>query len=172
MDKDSKISDIYDTLKDATAVFVVCNGKILLKRFMFEDIWCCGAVLGKIIKDNEDPVNELIKIEKDQLGIDLPPKYICTIVSYINKPKPDGRVRLTSPIYLLEIAEEVKTQIKKDKDLVWMNIDEIKKSEEIREDDKLIFDRILSGNYKDFTLDVDQMGKWGRPKLLAIEENI
>ena len=138
---------------------------------MYEDIWCCGAVLGKFIEKGEDPIKELVKIEKDQLGIDLLPSYICTITSYINKPKPDGRVRLTSPIYLLEIAEEVKSQIKKDKGLVWMNIDEIKKSEEIREDDRLIFERVLSGNYKDFTLDVDQMGKWGRPKLLAIEEN-
>jgi len=171
MNKDSKIFDNYDTPKESTAVFVVCSGKILLKRYIYEDIWCCGAVLGKFIEEGDDPIQELIKIEKDQLGIDLPPQYICTIVSYINKPKPDGRVRLTSPIYLLEIAEEVKTQIKKDKDLVWMNIDEIKKSEEIREDDKLIFERILSGNYKDFTLDLDQMGKWGRPKLLAIEEN-
>jgi hypothetical protein len=171
MNKDSKISDNYDTPKESAAVFVVCSGKILLKRYIYEDIWCCGAVLGKFIEKDADPIKELIKIEKDQLGIDLPPKYICTIVSYINKPKPDGRVRLKSPIYLLEITEEVKSQIKKDKDFVWMNIDKIKKSEEIREDDKLIFDRILSGNYKDFTLDVDQMGKWGRPKLLAFEEN-
>jgi len=170
MNKVSKISDNYDTPKESAAVFVVCSGKILLKRYIYEDIWCCGAVLGKFIEKGADPIKELIKIEKDQLGIDLPPKYICTIVSYINKPKPDCRVRLTSPIYLLEIAEEVKSQIKKDKDLVWMNIDEIKKSKEIREDDKLIFERILSGNYKDFTLDVDQMGKWGRPKLLAFEE--
>jgi ADP-ribose pyrophosphatase YjhB (NUDIX family) len=164
---DSKISTKYDTPKDSAAVFVVYDGKILLKRYMYEGIWCCGAVLGKFIEEGEDPIQELIKIEKDQLGIDLPPRYICTITSYINKPKPDGRVRLISPIYLLEIDENSKKRIKKDKDLVWLDADAVSKSEEIRDDDKLIFEHVLEGNYKNQTMDVDQMGKWGRPKLLA-----
>jgi ADP-ribose pyrophosphatase YjhB (NUDIX family) len=163
----SQISTKFDTAKDSVAVFILCGGKILLKRHKYEGVWCCEAFLGKFIKPGEDPIEELVQIEKDRLGIDLPPKNICTIVSYINKPKPDGRVRLTSMIYLLEISEDVKSQIKKDESLIWMSTDEVNNSKEIRQDDKLIFARILGGNYKNLTMDVDQMGKWGRPDLLA-----
>ncbi len=160
------ISTRFDNTKESSPVFVVCEDRMLLKRYKFEDIWCCGATLGRFIEKGQDPIEMLIQLEKDELGIDLPPKYICTVVSYINKPKPDGRVRLTSPIYLLEISEVVKKKIKTDPQNRWMNAEEINNSKEIREDDKLIFTRILDGKYEDIVLDVDQMEKWGKAKLL------
>jgi len=100
----------------------------------------------------------------------LPPKYICAIVSYINKPKPDGRVRLTSSIYLLEISEGIKSKIKKDPQHRWMKVEEVNNSKEIREDDKFIFTRILEQKYNDIVLDVDQMEKWAKAKLLGWKE--
>ena len=167
---ESNISNKFDNAKNSAAVFVLRDGKILLKRYKFEDIWCCGATLGRFIEKGQDPIEMLIQLERDELGIDLPPKYICTVVSYINKPKPDGRVRLTSPIYLLEISEIIKKKIKKDPQNRWMNAEEINNSKEIREDDKLIFTRILDGKYEDIVLDVDQMEKWGKAKLLGWKE--
>ena len=161
------ISTKFDNAKESSPVFVVCGDRMLLKRFKFEDIWCYGATLGRFIEKGQDPIEMLIQLEKDELGIDLPPKYICTIVSYINKPEPDGRVRLTSPIYLLEISEDIRGKIKKDSQVKWMNVEEINNSKEIREDDKLIFTRIIEQKYDDIVLDVDQMGKWAKAKLLS-----
>ena len=166
----SDISSNFDTAKESAAVFVIYEGRILLKRFKFEGIWCCGATMGKFLENSEDPTQELIKLEKENLGIDLPPKYICTIVSYINKPKPDGRVRLTSLIYLLEISEGIKSKIKKDPKHRWMKVEEVNNSKEIREDDKFIFTRILEQKYNDIVLDVDQMEKWAKAKLIGWKE--
>jgi len=166
----AKISTKFDTAKESAAVFVVSEGRILLQRYKFEGIWCCEPVIGKFIEAGEDPIKALVKLEEEQIGISLPPTYICTVVSYINKPNPDGRVRLTSPIYLLEIDASTKAQIKENKQQRWMDVAEVDESKEIRVDDKLIFTRILEGNYKDLTLDVDQMGKWARPTLLGWKE--
>ncbi len=165
-----KISENFDTAKSSAAVFVIYEDTLLLNRYKFQGLWCCGAVLGKFVKGDENQIKELVKLEKEQLGIELTPRFICTNVSYINKPKPDGRVRLTSQIYLLDISADTKNEIKKDKQQRWMNIEEINKSKEIREDDKVIFANVLTGKNSDLVLDVDQMGMWGKAKLISWEE--
>ncbi len=166
----SSISTHFDTPKESVVVFVVCDGKLLLRRYEYQGIWVCEATVGEFFTKGEDTLKKVIEVEKQQLDISIRPKFICNIESYINKPKPDGRVRLRSLIYLLEITEEIKSQIKKDSQFRWLGLEEINNSKIIREDDKLIFSRILKGNYKDIILNVDQMGKWGRPKLLDWSE--
>lgn len=165
-----QISTKFDTAKNSAAVFVICEDTMLLTRYKFQDLWCCGAVLGKFIKDDKNQVKELVKLEKEQLGIELVPRFVCTVVSYINKPKPDGRVRLTTQIYSLDISLDTKNDIKKDNQQRWMNMEEINKSKEVREDDKVIFANILEGTHSDLILDVDQMGKWRDAKLLNWSE--
>ncbi len=164
------ISLNFDTPKESVAVFIICDNKLLLTRYKYEGVWVCGATQGTFFKKGDDPLKKVIEVEREQLGITLVPKFACTIESYINKPKPDGRVRLRSLIYLLEITEESKSQIKKNNQFRWLNLEEINESKIIREDDKLIFSRFLSHNHKDLIMDVDQMGKWGRPKLLDWSE--
>lgn len=161
------ISLKFDTSKEAVVLLIVCNNKLMLTKYKFENIWVMATTQGAVLNEGDDPSQKITEVVKEQLGISLVPKYACTVVSYINKTMPDGRVRLTSPIYLLDITEKTKSQIKDDDPPTWLTLEEINESQIIREDDKLIFSRILQKNFEDLILDVVQMGKWGRPKLIA-----
>lgn len=161
----STIPTHFDTQKTSAGMIVICNDKILVQKDQLQGRTIYNT-FGTFL-DNNDPYEQIMAVQKEQLGTSFKATLQGTMVEYIQKPAPDGRVQLTSQVYTLRLNEDQKSSLNLKGNQFWVSKKEIQESDAIREDDKIIFERLLNNAPLNIVMDVDQMNKWIDAKLLA-----
>ena len=70
-------------------------------------------------------------------------------------------------MYTLQLSEDQKSSLTLKDNQFWISKKEMENTNAIRQDDKIIFKRLLSNSDMNIVMDVDQMNKWIDAKLLA-----
>ena len=161
----STISTHFDTQKTSVGMIVICNDEILVQKDELQGRTIYNT-FGSFLYSN-DPFEQIMTVQKEQLGTSFKATPHGTMVEYIQKPAPDGRVQLKSHMYTLQLSENQKSSLTLKDNQFWISKKEMENTNAIRQDDKIIFKRLLSNSDMNIVMDVEQMNKWIDAKLLA-----
>jgi len=159
------IPNHYDTKKLSVGMIVVCNNKVLVNIDEFQGRTIYNTFGTFFNGDNHH--EQIMGVQKAQLGTSYDVTHHGAMIEYIHKPPPDGIVQLTSHVYTLPLNEEQRSRLSLKDNQFWISKKEIQESDAIREDDKIMFERLFNNDPMNIVMDVDQMGKWIDAKLLA-----
>lgn len=159
------IPNHYDTQKLSVGMIVICNDEVLVNKDELQGIIIYNTFGTFFNGDNHH--EQIMTVQKEQLGTSYDVDHHGEMIEYIHKPPPDGRVQLTAYVYTLPLNEEQKSRLNLKDNQFWVSKKEIQESDAIREDDKIIFERLFNNEHINIVMDVDQMGKWIDAKLLA-----
>jgi hypothetical protein len=160
-----KILGNFDTQKSSAMLLVICEDELLLQEIE-HDGGLIYDTFGTFV-DETEPLTRLMATQKDNLGTAYELQDSGVITEYINKPLPDGRVKLIVYTYVLLLTTDQKDMLTFKDNWLWFDSKKIDGTATIRQDDKLIFKRVLASKSLNMILEVEQMGRWIDAKLVA-----
>lgn len=162
----NSISTKHDTEKTSAMLLIKCGAELLLQKIEHQKAIIYDA-FGTFVESTDTAKAQIMKVQDENFASSFRVEFVGKVLAYIDKPKPDGRVQLTTFIYQIELDQEKASKLKFKDSYVWLNAKDIQNNDLIREDDKIIFTFALSNQDLNIVVDVDQHGQWIDARLLA-----
>lgn len=160
------INQHFDEYKQSAMFIFMHNNSVLLQKSEHQ-----GKIIhdmfGTFLNPGDIPEESIMKRQNELFSTAHTLKYEGTIISYLQKPS--GRVKLETRAYSARLTDQELNSLPLDSKMHWVDISEIKGYTSLREDDKIIIERVMHNESLNIIIDIDQMGKWVSAKLLDWE---